>query len=136
MLDFRAHIMLASHMALLATINLFGAPPVWSNQGLQVEHHTELERTVKFVGGITHVPGTEHIYRTNVSVTMEKVDGHWIARTVSVECLDPRTGGDSATMPRMTLFPCLEQVDERDPWIDELGGRWLPAVSTKFVIPA
>jgi|GEM_PF-6554092 len=91
--ELRSATMLAIYMSDLALQDCLGGHAIWSKMTVQIDRFNDTRWTVNLHGDLIHVPGTRHLYKGMVSITLIKNDtGHWQFDQAMVMLHHPKTG--------------------------------------------
>jgi len=143
--ELRSATMLAIYMSDLALQDCLGGHAIWSKMTVLIDRFSDTHWVVNLHGDLIHVPGTRHLYKGAVSVTINKYGlGHWKFTELMVTLHHPKTGDWDAERQETfvgDLEPGLENVmlyspDQKrvdDPKYAYRGV--LPAQTSYFTIP-
>ncbi|MES2931239.1 MAG: hypothetical protein V4682_00890 [Patescibacteria group bacterium] len=136
---------LAVHMATLGLQHILGGIPIWSNIDVKVDDalSNEDSKVVHLLGNRIHVPGTRHLYKPAVQVTMTKTEGgHWKFRGMTIflhhHRIDEYISDHSVDI---SLEPGVENITDFSSLQSEVDNPrlsysvCLPALTSHFIIP-
>ena len=136
---------LALHMATLGLQHILGGIPIWSNIDVMIDDALSDDDTmvVHLHGKRVHVPGTRHLYKPAVQVTLTKTHGgHWKFRSMTIflhhHRMDEYIADHSVDI---SLEPGIENITDFSSLQSEVENPrltysvCLPALTTHFAIP-
>ena len=145
------YIALAKYVTDKGLMEILGDIPVWSNIDIKSEDALgwdDLEgatiKKVIFFANLVHVPGTRHLYKTMVDVTVFKNgDGDWEFRRMSIFLHHRRMSEYSGINQfDISLEPGVEDLTDFTSQQSEIDDPYLtytklmPAFTSRFEMPA